>query len=151
MRNSWRRRVWIGLLLLLPSIASAQQAAAGAKTLTFDNDPIGSQPAGSHEHEQDRRLEHDAEHTRRPTTQARGGRCEEDARELDGEEYPGEPAKSQRTDGFCPSVGRVQPQCIDGRRQREGRARVGQLEAGQVGDPIGVEWGVHHGLSLIHI
>jgi hypothetical protein len=31
---------------LLPSIASAQQAAAGAKTLTFDNDPLGSQPAG---------------------------------------------------------------------------------------------------------
>jgi hypothetical protein len=46
MRSSWRRRVWIGLLLLLPSIASAQQPAAGAKTLTFDNDPVGSQPAG---------------------------------------------------------------------------------------------------------
>ena len=46
MRNSCRRRVWIGLLLLLPSIASAQQPAAGAKTLTFDNDPVGSQPAG---------------------------------------------------------------------------------------------------------
>jgi hypothetical protein len=46
MRSSWRPRVWIGLLLLLPSIASARQAAAGAKTLTFDDDPVGSPPAG---------------------------------------------------------------------------------------------------------
>jgi Domain of Unknown Function (DUF1080) len=46
LRNSWCRRVRIGVLLLLPSIASARQPGAGAKTLTFDNDPVGSQPAG---------------------------------------------------------------------------------------------------------
>jgi hypothetical protein len=45
-RNTWRLRVWIGLLLLLPMIAAARQPAAGVKTLTFDNDPVGSPPVG---------------------------------------------------------------------------------------------------------
>jgi hypothetical protein len=46
VKNPWRRSAWIGLLLLLPSIASPKQPLAGMRTLTFDKDPVGSQPAG---------------------------------------------------------------------------------------------------------
>jgi hypothetical protein len=46
MRSSPRRVTWLGAFLSLVSFASAQQPAAGSKTFAFDNDAIGSSPAG---------------------------------------------------------------------------------------------------------